>query len=96
MAEREARAQVIALAISSVMGGYPNVNREPETTVISLKPEQLKKAREYLSNWLRSGPSDVRVDIKPVVVPVILKQYWPLIVGIPVGAGVIGYILGRR
>lgn len=96
MAEREAKAQVIALAISSVMGSYPNLNRTAETTVINLTPEQTEKARDYFSKWLRSDPSDVQVNIKPVVLPVLWRQYWQWIVGIPAGIGVLGYLLGKK
>lgn len=94
--QREAKAQVIALSISSVMGGYPNVERTPETTVISLNPEQLEKAKDYFRKWMKSDPSDVQVKIAPVVLPVLLEEYWPWLVGVPLGIGFLGYLIGRK
>lgn len=96
IAEHEGKVQAIALGIMAATGRYPKITRQGGGKVlIELYPDQVETGREIVRDWLSAGPSDIQVDIKPVVVPVVMEKYWPWVIGVPVGIVALGYLLGR-
>lgn len=95
IAEREALTQALAVPISVLTGRYPKVNRYPERNVIELYPDQIEKAQGYINDWLDKKPGAVQIDIKPVIIPVILKRYWPWLAGGSAIMVLLGLMIGR-
>jgi hypothetical protein len=95
LSDREIKTQAYAAAITALTGKYPEIIRTDETNYIELYPDQVEKAQEYLISMIEAEPSDVQINVKPVIVPVVLKKYWPWLVGIPSGIVLLSFILGR-
>lgn len=85
------KSQGIAFAIKTATGENPIVSDYPDYSEIAFDPEQVKRLRQKLRASLSAAPGDVRVDLSPVVVPVVLEKVAPLAI-----AGLLAaYILGR-
>lgn len=93
--EREALAQALAVGVSVLTGRYPKVTRYAERTLIELYPDQIEKAQGYVTEWLESKPAEVQIDVRPVLIPVFLKQYWPWLAGASVTMVLLGVVIGR-
>ena len=89
--QRTLRSQGLAVAIKAATGEAPLVSDYPEYSELTFDPEQVKRLRAKLRGALVAAPGDVRVDLSPVVVPVVLEKILPLAL-----AGLLGaYLLGR-
>jgi len=85
------KSQGLAFAIKAATGENPLVSDYPDYSELTFDPEQVKRLRDKLRSALSAAPGDVRVDLSPVVVPVVLEKIAPLAI-----AGIIGiYLLGR-
>lgn len=85
------KSQGIAFAIKTATGENPIVSDYPDYSELAFDPEQVKRLREKLRGALSAAPGDVRVDLAPVVVPVVLEKVAPLAI-----AGLLAaYLLGR-
>lgn len=88
---RVLKSQGIAFAIKTATGENPIVSDYPDYSELAFDPEQVKRLREKLRGALSAAPGDVRVDLAPVVVPVVLEKVAPLAI-----AGLLAaYLLGR-
>lgn len=100
---REVVTQVYVYIIESITGESPNINREQHRTYISWRPGQAKKLQDFLAaqfeekpmtaKEVEAGPpsllpfSEVIVDTKSVLTPLLIKKTWPLAVaGMAAGA----------
>jgi hypothetical protein len=88
---REAKAQALAFAIQLVTGQPPIIDRQADYTEISFTPEQAEKLQDVLSAWQSQEPGEVRINIKPVVLPYVIKKY-----GLYLAAAVLGGVLLGR
>lgn len=88
---RVLRSQGLAFAIKTATGESPFVSDYPEYSELTFDPEQVKRLRAKLRGALSAAPGDVRVDLSPVVVPVVLEKVAPIAIAGLVAA----YILGR-
>ncbi len=72
------RAKVLGITslIFAYTGEWPKVQNYKDYTEISLTPTQIDMTREVLYNFLSSDPGRIRINIKPVILPVIVKRYW--------------------
>lgn len=85
------KSQGLSLAIKAATGESPSVFDYPEYAELSFNPEQVKRLRQKLRSALSAAPGDVRIDMAPVVVPVVLEKVAPLAI-----AGLLAaYLLGR-
>ena len=85
------KSQGLAFAIKTATGENPIVTDYPEYSELSFDPEQVKRLRAKLRSALSAAPGDVRMDLSPVVIPVVLEKVAPLAIAGLVGA----YLLGR-
>lgn len=88
---REAKAQAFSLAIQLFTGQPPILDRQENFTEISFTPEQVQKIQSLLKQWHDAEPGEIRVNVKPVLLPFYLKKYGIYLAGIALG----GILLGR-
>ena len=72
------KTKVLALTslIFAYTGEWPKVQYFPDYTEISLTPTQIDMTKEVLYNFLSRDPGRIRINVKPVIIPVIVKMYW--------------------
>jgi hypothetical protein len=86
---REAKTGAISLLVKQITGEDPIVKRYRERNVINFTPKQVKLLQMYINKQIDAEPSDVQINIKPVVGPIILRRALPWLIGAAL-AGVIG------
>jgi hypothetical protein len=86
---RELKTGAIAAVLEAVTGSAPVITRFPEYNKISFSPEQAKALQAYIERQLAAAPSDVRIDLKAVAFPIVLKRAIPYMIG----AAALGAIL---
>jgi len=87
---REAVTQVYALGIEKITGEKPVINRLGTKTVITWQPGQANKMQKFIARTFigtaKAAPavpskefslSEVQVDMKPVIMPLIFKTILP-------------------
>jgi hypothetical protein len=87
-----AKAQLIGAAFESILGSMPLISYTGNQAKISFTSDQSDKLREYVSAKMSDNtPSDIDLDLMPVVVPLVLKQMIPIALAILV----VGYLAGN-
>ena len=87
-----AKATIYSVFIEKITGEKPILQDKGNYVNIVLSNSQEKTMQALLENKIDSKQeSDVRVDLKPVLSPIIIKKALPIGIGILVG----GYILGK-
>lgn len=103
---REAVAQLYAFSISKIIGERPDIKRYDDYTLIDWKPGQAKKMEKYLTSVFLPGPakakepppaygfsfSEVKLNFKPVFIPLMLKTIVPILAIYGIGAFALGRI----
>lgn len=85
------KSQGLAFAIKTATGELPTVSDYSDYSELTFDEDQVKRLRQKLKNALSSAPGDVRVDLGPVITPVVLEKIAPLAI-----IGLLGaYVLGR-
>lgn len=90
---RELKTGAVNLLISHYTGEPAQVDRHADFNEISFTPEQARKLRAQLDNWMNAEAGDLQVNIKPVLLPWILKKYGLWALGITGGLILIGRLL---
>lgn len=87
------KARGVGAILQQVTGVEPSYEYGPDYVRIYFQPDRLKQVQQKLAEWeaTAAGPSDVRVDWFPAVMPLAVKKSLPLIGGLLLA----GYILGR-
>lgn len=85
------KSQALALAIRSATGETPLVTDFDTYSELSFDEDQVKRLRERLKSALSSAPGDVRVDLSPIITPVVLQKVVPIAI---IGA-LAAYVMGR-
>jgi len=89
---RELKTQAIALLIYSLTKTYPRIIKYSDYTEIVLNEKQIEASRNYFEDLLTSKPGEVRiVGTSKILIPELIKKYWPWIAG-TLGAG---YLAGK-
>lgn len=91
-------ARALALALSPITGGVPTVTSYGSYSEVSFTPEQEERLSAWILTQLRREPGPVRVDTDGVATRVIVRQYWPWMLGFVAAGAVVGYVAskGRR
>lgn len=87
-----AKALGYSAAIRLAIGSDPVVKEYPDYIQISFTPDQQKALTSYIESQMKKGPSDVRVDIAPIITPIAMKKVLPFAFLALSGA----YMLGKR
>jgi len=99
--KREGTTQGLMLFIKSVTGETPFVNREGDTNNIMWRPGQADKMQAYFENLVYGKkkkdekPLGVKLDVKPVVLPILLRRVAPWILVYSLSLFLIGRFLPR-
>jgi hypothetical protein len=91
-----ATAQAIALAWTPIVGGSPTVVNRGDYYQVVFTPEQEDRAAQWLVMQLNKEPGPVRVDMGGIAWKVIVREYWPYILGTLAAGAVVGYAARRR
>lgn len=90
-ASRELRVVGYTALFRQLTGKNPIVTTYPEYTQISFDAAQQKTLQDQIEKMISKEPGDVRVDIGPVVTPIMIKR---MIVYVAIAAG-LGAFAGR-
>lgn len=85
-------ARALALALSPITGGVPAVTSHGEYSEITFTPEQEERLSAWILLQLRREPGPVRIDAGGVAFKVMVRQYWPWMVGFVAAGAVVGYM----
>lgn len=97
MASMALQLKVIAIGqlIKSITGELPIVAYGPSYADISFSESQKIVLRQWVKDQLdaslTSKPGDIRIDFNSIIIPVAVEKLAPF----GVGAGLIGFLLGR-
>jgi len=89
------KAAALKAAIVAATGERPELVSYPDYTLLKFSPEANARLRERFETQMgkvgTGGPSDVRVDLVPIVGPYVAKR----VALVLLGALAVGYIAGR-
>lgn len=91
-----ATAQGIAAALTPIAGSMPRVSMGTGYSEITFTPEQEERISAWLVSQLNKDPGPVRMDAGGIALKVIMREYWPYMVGLAVGGGLLGYLLSGK
>jgi len=92
LSSRNLKTQAIALLIFSLTKTYSRIINYAGYDEIILNEKQILASRKYLNDVMNSKPGEVRiVGTGSIILPEVLKKYWPYAVGTLIG----GYLLGK-
>lgn len=87
--------ETLALAIKAAIGHKPTAVYYADHSELSFTPEQVQalqgKLREQVALLKKTPPGKVRVNINPIILPVILQETAPFIIG----ALLLSFLAGR-
>lgn len=83
------KAEAVSAAIALFTGERPVKDVSGETITIRFTQAQVKQLQALLSDWLGSPSGPLRIDVAPVVVPVMLKRMFPYAAIAAVGGGLL-------
>lgn len=88
------KAEGIALAINQILGFRPTVVYSENYAEIKFTPDQERIARAWIENQMskKGPPGDIRINLVPIVLPLLLTKAFPFLAG---AAGV-GYFFGKK
>lgn len=92
---KELGTQGASILISQITGEAPIIERYGDYNNIVLTNEQELKLQEFLLSQLNKEPGPVRLDMGGIVLPVVIKKYWPWAVGAVAVGGVLGVLIGK-
>ena len=87
---RKVKAEALSFLIRIYSGQAPIITEHADYTQIDFSPEQAKLLRNQLTAWQDMAPGDIRINVKPVIVPYVLKRYGPFIAIGLMGAVLLG------
>lgn len=93
--DKNLKTNAISVFLAFVTGENPIIEKHPEFNEILLTENQIKILREKLTDFLERAPGNVRMNLNPVFIPVVIKKYWPWVVGISAGVLALGFILKK-
>ena len=88
---RQVKSTAYKTAIRMVTGEDPIVTEYDTYTDIAFTDYQVQFLKDKLTQWDKSEPGEVRINSKPIILPWVVKKYWPWAIGAVVG----GYVLGK-
>lgn len=90
-----ATANAIALAWAPIVGGMPAVINRGEYYEVALTPDQEDRAAAWIMSQLDKEPGPVRMDLTGVGTKVIMRHYWPHVLGVLALGAALGYSIRR-
>ena len=67
-----------ATAIQLAIGSEPITEEAADHIRIRFTPDQRKRLQAFIESQMKKGPGDVRVEISPVLMPILFKRLLPL------------------
>jgi len=72
------KAFAYATALRLAIGSEPVMEEAADHIRIRFTPEQKKRLQAFIESQMKKGPGDVRVEIAPVLMPILFKRLLPL------------------
>lgn len=89
------KTNAISLFLLAITGAQPEIIKYPEYNELVLSNNQNQIIRELLNKMLSADPGNVRINLKPIITPIVLRRYWPWLAGVGAGVLILGGILKR-
>lgn len=86
-----ATANAIALAWTPITGRPPAVINRGEYYDVVFDPEQEDRAAAWIVDQLNREPGAVRVEAAGIAQKVVMRQYWPYMLGLAAVGALLGY-----
>ncbi len=91
-----ATAYGLSAALSPIAGSSPMVSDMGGYFDVTFTPDQEDRIAEWIRAQLNKEPGAVRVDAGGIALKVLIRQYWPWIVGAVALGAAVGYTAKRR
>jgi len=88
-------ARALALALSPIIGGVAAVTSHGDYSEITFTPEQEERLSAWILTQLNREPGPVRIDSGGVATKVIMRQYWPYMLGFVAAGALVGYAVSK-
>ena len=94
------KAQALSAALKMIIGYEPIITETKEgRAVLMFNQTDLPRIRSALQAMAfkagKAGQGDVSINLVPIVAPMALKYVAPVILGLVIAGGIVGYIAGR-
>lgn len=93
---RELGTQGLSLTIRGLTGEAPTIERYVDHNKIILTASQKATAQQFLMDSLNKEPGPIRLEIAEILVPVVIKKYWPIAAAVAGTGAILGFLLGKR
>ena len=90
-----ATARALSLALAPIAGSAPAVTDYGEYYSLSFTPEQEERVSAWLLTQLRREPGPVRVEASGIAIRVILRQYWPYMLGLVAAGALAAHVMKK-
>ncbi len=88
-------ARGLALALAPITGTVPAVVSHGDYSEITFTPEQEERLSAWILTQLRREPGPVRIQSGGVALKVIMREYWPWMVGFVAVGAAVGYMASK-
>jgi len=88
------KAETIGMMINQILGFTPKIDYGENYAEISFTPDQQKIVQAYIEKQIdtKRPPGEIRINLLPILWPLILKKSIPFLAG----AAGIGFMIGKR
>jgi hypothetical protein len=88
------KAAAIKAACKEVFGFEPNMYAGPSGDYIQIvfSEEQYGILQKWIEEQLKKDPRDIRIDLSPVLIPLIVKKAMPYLMA----TAAVGFTIGRK
>lgn len=83
----------LAIAWGSIIGTAPTVVNQGNYYEIVFTPEQEDAAADWIISQLNKDPGSIRTDAGGIATKVLMRKYWPWIIGMAGAGFALGYLL---
>jgi hypothetical protein len=90
-----ATARGLALALAPIAGGSPVVSDHGGYSSLTFTAAQEERLAAWILTQLRREPGPVRVDASGIALRVIMRQYWPYMLGIAAAGALVAYAVRK-
>jgi hypothetical protein len=92
---RNLKTEGIALLVQYYTGERPIVKYHDDYNEISFTPAQATQLRSIIEKWESAEPGEIRVNVRPVLLPWVIKRYGLIAAGLFAGGALLGYLTKR-
>lgn len=85
------KAKLYQQALFGILNVKPELDIRQNYVRVFYPPNKLKAAQKGFKNLMSRRSTDLKIDLRPVIVPSVLGKYAPFLIGLLVAGIAIGY-----